>query len=111
MQNWIRIEDILSSSVIILEIAHHFRFLPREEFKRIHDRLFRLPNLKLTDLSGQMLLCSLELLSDHVHAGIGARGVVVLATMKCEKVNKIATYDRVFRKIKHLEVIDPLAAA
>ena len=111
VRNWIRTENILSSSVIILEIAHYFRFLPKNEFERIFDRMLRLPNLKLIDLSRPVLLRSLTLLAEHAHTGIGARDAVILATMELEKANKIATHDQVFRKIKHLKVIDPIDAA
>lgn len=111
VRDWIRTEDILSSTVIILEIAQYFRFLPKNEFERIFDRMLGLPNLKLVELSRPVLLRSLTFLREYARIGIGARDAVIIATIELEKSKKIATHDQVFRKIRHLEVIDPTEAA
>jgi predicted nucleic acid-binding protein len=49
-------------------------------------------------------------LAKYARIGVGGRDSVIIATMKSAGIMRIATHDKVFTKVKGLEVIDPIPA-
>lgn len=56
----------------------------------------------------ELLKVALEQLIRYARVGIGGRDSVILATMQTVGVKRIATHDKVFKRIEDLEVIDKI---
>jgi len=99
-------EGIVLNVVTLMEVAHYFRHLPKENFRR---KLHAIQNLAtLTIINLDLAELAFEQLMRYSKIGIGGRDGVILATMKATSVKRIATHDEVFKKIESLEVIDPI---
>ena len=101
-------EGIILNAVSLVEVAHYFRRLPIEDFKRKLDTIQNLATLTLISLDQNLTRLALEQLIKHAKIGIGGRDSVIIATMKTTGTKRIATHDEVFKKIKDFEVIDTI---
>jgi len=101
-------EGIVLSVVTLMEVAHYFRYLSRGNFRRRLSTIQNLATLTFIDLDLDIAELASEQLMKYAKIGIGGRDSVILATMKATSTKRIATHDQVFKKIKALEVIDPI---
>jgi len=101
-------EGILLNVVTLMEVAHYFRNLPKESFLR---KLYAMQNVaRLTYVNLDLDLAGLafEELTRYAKVGIGSRDSVILATMKFAGTERIASHDKIFKRIEGLEVTDPI---
>jgi predicted nucleic acid-binding protein len=91
-----------------MEVAHYFRHLPKEDFRRKLSTIQNLATLTFINLDLDITALAFEQLMKYAKIGIGGRDSVILATMKATSTKRIATHDEVFKKIENLEVIDPI---
>jgi predicted nucleic acid-binding protein len=103
-------EGVIINVVTLMEVAHYFRNLGAEEFHEKLDMIQGLTTLKMVDLDVALARSSIDQLAKYGKVGIGGRDSVIIATMESVGVMRIATHDRVFARIKGLEVIDPIPA-
>lgn len=101
-------EGIVQNIVTLVEVAHYFRHLPRQEFRRKLERIQNSATMTLVSLDLDLADSAFEQLIKYAKIGIGGRDSVILATMRTTGTKRIATHDEVFRKIEGLEVIDPI---
>lgn len=101
-------EEILTNPSIILEVAHYFRSLPKEKLLKIFDYITGLQNLIFVGLDIPLLENSVAILAKYAEIGLGARDATILASMQQAGLKRIMTHDSIFRKIKNIDVIDPL---
>mgnify|MGYP001048606525 CR=1 FL=1 len=101
-------EGIILNIITIMEVAHYFRHLPEEEFRTKLDTIQSLATLTLISLDPNLASAAFEQLIKYAKIGVGSRDSVILATMKATNTKRIASHDEVFRKIKGLEIIDPI---
>ncbi len=101
-------EGIAMSYVTLVEVAHHLRMLPRNEFGSLTETVRNLSTLTLFDLNDRVADLALKMMPDYSMKGLGSRDCVILATMKLSDVTRIATHDRAFRTVKGIEVIDTI---
>lgn len=101
-------EGIILNAVSLIEVAHYFRHLPKENFKRKLDTIQNLTTLTLISLNQNLTRLALEQLIKYAKIGIGGRDSVIIATMKATGTKRIATHDEVFKKIKEFEVTDTI---
>lgn len=101
-------EGVVLNLVTIVEVAHYLRYLDKKDFLDKLNRMQSLTSLKLVNLDTELLNLALKQLVKHAKVGIGGRDSVILATMQALKVKRILTHDKVFTKIKGLEVIDTI---
>jgi len=99
-------EGVVMNVIMMLEIAHYLRFLPKAEFEKRMRLIRGLTTLEIIPLDVALLDKALELLSEYARLGIGARDSVILATMRELGLTRILTHDRSFRRIGWIEVID-----
>ncbi len=99
---------IILNFVTLIEIAHYLRRLPSDEYSRILERIQYLPTLTLIDLDDQVTERTLEIIPEYAERGLGGRDCAIIATMKLYGVNRIATHDKAFKKIKGLQVVDSI---
>jgi len=101
-------EGILMNLVTLIEIAHYFRHLPRDDFENGLTAIQDLDTLTLVNLDHEICRLAFEQLMEHAKIGIGGRDSVILATMKASGVKTIATHDSVFKRVKSVKVIDSI---
>ncbi len=104
-------EGIVLNLVTLMEVAHYFRSLPKDSFRRKLRTIQNLATLTLVNLDFDLAQTAFEQLAKYAKAGIGGRDSVILATMKATATRKIASHDEVFKRIEGLEVIDPIPQA
>lgn len=101
-------EGIVLNVVTLMEVAHYFRHLPKENFRRKLHTIQNLATLTLINLDLDIAEIAFEQLIKYAKIGIGSRDSVILATMKTTGTKIIASHDEVFKKIEDLEVVDPI---
>lgn len=106
----IHTEEILTSTIIWMEVAHYLfkvSSLPRTELSDRIKRLLRLSTMKIAGFDTDTLNTSIETLEDKYRHRIGGRDAAILATMKGYSVKKLMTHDKGFKGLD-VEVIDPV---
>jgi len=103
-------EEILTNSAIILEVAHYFRLLPKEKLVKIVNYMTGLQSLIFIDLDISLIEDSVAILGEYAKIGLGARDTTILASMRRAGLKRIMTHDSIFKKIKTINVYDPLEA-
>ncbi len=101
-------EDILMNPVIILEVAHYFRKLPKERLLKIVNHMTGLQKSVFIELDIPLIEDSTTILAKYAKIGLGARDATIVASMKRAGLNRIMTHDAVFKEIKTIETVDPL---
>ena len=101
-------EGIVLNVVTLMEVAHYFRYLPKESFQRRLHTIQNLTTLTLIDLDLDLAELTFQQLTKYAKIGIGGRDSVILATMKATDTKRIVTHDEAFRKIESIEVIDSI---
>ncbi|WP_449463676.1 type II toxin-antitoxin system VapC family toxin [Tardisphaera miroshnichenkoae] len=101
-------EGILQSPVTLMEVAHYFRRLPKAQYDDLMGGLLSLSSLKVREFDFALARLSVELLGRYARLGMSGRDAAIIATMKAEGVNKIATHDKAFKAVPELTVIDPI---
>ncbi len=105
MRNAIR-EGIVLNVITLMEVAHYFRHLPKEDFIRKLNVIQNLTTLTLFNLDLDLAELAFEKLVKYAKIGVGSRDSVILATLKAASTKRIVTHDEAFKKIESLEVID-----
>ncbi len=100
---------IASSTVVLIELAHYFRTLPRDEFRKRIDRVRHLETLQIVELDKDLLDVSLLLLAEHSGRGIGGRDSTILAAMERLEIDSLMSHGNAFKGIKSIQVVDPIA--
>lgn len=101
-------EGIVLNVVTLMEVAHYFRHLPKENFRRKLHTIQNLATLTFISLDLDLAELAFEQLIKYAKIGISGRDSVILATMKAAGTKRIASHDEVFKKIEDLEVIDSI---
>ena len=101
-------EGIVLNVVTLMEVAHYFRHLPKENFRRKLHTIQNLATLTLINLNLDIAELAFEQLIKYAKIGIGSRDSVILQTKKATGTKIIASHDEVFKKIEDLEVVDPI---
>lgn len=104
-------EGILLNIITLIEIAHYLRHLPKEELQNRLNTIINLETLTPISLDIDLARLAFEQLANYAKIGIGARDSVILATMKATGTKRIASHDEAFKRIRELEVIDPIPKA
>ncbi|MFH1774036.1 MAG: type II toxin-antitoxin system VapC family toxin [Methanobacteriota archaeon] len=110
LEEAIRSENILTSTVIWMEVAHYLfkvSSLPRSELSQALKKLLKLSTMKVADFDAATLSIAMDIIEEKYRHRIGGRDAVILATMKKNNVSKLMTHDRGF--VGLVELIDPLA--
>ncbi|MGQ9597673.1 MAG: type II toxin-antitoxin system VapC family toxin [Thermoproteota archaeon] len=101
-------EGVVLNVVTLMEVAHYFRHLQKEDFRRKLSAIQNLATLTFVNLDLDIAELAFEQLIKYAKIGIGGRDSVILATMKATGTKRIATHDNVFKKIENIKVIDPI---
>lgn len=110
LEEVIRSEYILTSTVVWMEVAHYLfkvSSLSRAELSYRLKKLLKLSTMKVTDFDVATLNIAIDVIEEKYRHKIGGRDAVMLATMKKNGVDKLMTHDRRFLGL--VEVIDPVA--
>jgi len=99
-------DGILMNYVTLLEVAHHLRSLPKNQFVPLMDNIHNLSTLSMADLDGQTARLALDLLSEYSNKGLGGRDCFIVASMQISNVRKILTHDEAFHSIHGITVED-----
>ncbi|MGC8515178.1 MAG: type II toxin-antitoxin system VapC family toxin [Thermoplasmata archaeon] len=105
MQETIRKGSVVST-VSIMEIAHYFRQLPKDEFDLRIETILRLSTLKVINLTYDIMREALSLVPIYNSIGLGARDCVILSTMKFVGTDMLLTHDFAFKKVNGITVSD-----
>jgi predicted nucleic acid-binding protein len=110
LEDVIRSEEILTSTVIWMEVAHYLfkvSSLPKAKLSHRIKKLMRLSTMKIVDFDADTLNEAIDVLGEKFRHRIGGRDAVILATMKKNNTTKLMTHDKGFINIG-VEVIDPI---
>ena len=114
LEEIIRTEEILTSTIIWMEVAHYVykvSKLPRHILERRIESFTRLSTMTVDEFDLSLLYESLKIISEMWMYPIGGRDATILAMMKRRGVRKIFTHDRGFKEIAKqdiVEVLDPI---
>jgi predicted nucleic acid-binding protein len=107
-------EDILLSSIIPVEVAHHLFKLPRQDKTITADLVestlidwLSWEKCHFADIDQFLVLETLKILSQESAKGMGGRDALILATMGRLGVQTIITHDKGFLSLQDYRRIDP----
>ena len=99
---------VLSTTTVLMEVAHFFRALPEEESWACMDCLKNLETMEIMAFDVEMLELAMAFLVEYADRGIGGRDSTILAAMKISGVDRIMTHDVAFKRIPSIKVVDPV---
>jgi predicted nucleic acid-binding protein len=99
---------VTTSVIVLIEVAHYFGNLPRDDYWAAVECLRNLGTLEVVGFDESVLSMSLDLLARYVNTGIGGRDSIILASMVEGGISTIMTHDVAFKKIPFIEVTDPV---
>jgi predicted nucleic acid-binding protein len=104
----IKQENISTSTIILMEVIHYLfkRLGPVVGSEKSH--IFQSGYFETLEFTSKDLDEFLDMFQKTSHHGIGGRDVTILVCMKKAGISKLVTHDQDFKKIKDIEVIDPL---
>ncbi len=101
----------VTTTTVLMEVAHFFRGLAKAEFWAFIGYLKNLETMKIVEFDMEMLELALGFLVEYADMGIGGRDSTILAAMKLSDVDTIMTHDRTFRRIPSIKVVDPVTSS
>lgn len=114
LERLIRTTEILTSTVIWMEVSHYLHKvskLPREKLELRIRKFTKLSTMRVEEFDLELFYESLKVLSELWAYGVGGRDATILAMMGRHGTREIFTHDRDFKELaKHgiVEVIDPI---
>ncbi len=115
VEELIRDEEVLSSTIIWLEVSHYLyktSSIHKEKLGDTLSKLIRLSSMRVVDFDMELYFETIRLLgefrNDH---RIGGRDASIIAMMKKYKVKTIVTHDRDFVRLADkgiIQVLDPI---
>lgn len=114
LEGIIRSEEILTSTIIWMEVAHYLykiSKLPREKLEQRIKSLTRLSTMTVMNFDLDLYYESLRILSEMWTYPVGGRDATIIAMMKRRGVKRIFTHDKDFKKLAEegiIEVVDPI---
>ena len=104
----IKKENISTSTIILMEVIHYLfkRLGPVVGSEKSH--IFQLGHFETLEFTSKDLDEFLEIFQKVSHHGLGGRDVTILVCMKKAGTTKLVTHDQAFKKIREIEVIDPI---
>lgn len=114
VEDLIRNEQILSSTIIWLEVSHYLyrtTSIKKEKLSRTLSRLIRLSSMHVVDFDMELYFDTVKLLGEFRHGGpvgfsIGGRDASIVSMMKKYNVNMLVTHDTDFHKLADKGIID-----
>ena len=101
-------KEIAMNTLIVMAISHYLiKNLGSIKGKEKINQLLEFPFI-IEDFHYDLLLDSIDLLSQYTHTGIGGRDSSILATMKKLGIKQLVSHDNAFKKIDFIEVFDPV---
>ncbi len=103
-------EEILTSTIIWMEVAHYLfkvSSLPRDGLSQRMKKLLKLSSMRVADFDADILSMALDTLEDKYRHRIGGRDAMILATMKKNGVSRLMTHDKGFLGLG-IEIVDPV---
>jgi len=106
----IRAEQILTNTVIVMELSHFLvkNLGPVEGGEKIN--FFLSYPLVIEELDYKAALGSVEELKRYSHLGVGGRDATILYFLRKSATKKIMTHGSALKKVDWLEVVDPIPA-
>ena len=104
----IKQNNIATSTIILMEVIHYLfkRLGPVVGSEKSH--IFQLGHFETLEFTSKDLDEFLEIFQKVSHHGLGGRAVTILVCMKKAGITKLVTHDQAFKKIREIEVIDPI---
>ncbi len=99
---------VVMNYVTLVEVAHHLRSLPKNEFSEMLGKIQSLSTLYMKDLDSQTARLGLELLPEYASKGLGGRDCIIVATMQLSDTKKILTHDRAFSQVRGIVAEDTI---
>src|SRR5438093_3849544 len=107
VEELVRDEEVLSSTIIWLEVSHYLyrtSSIQKEKLGDMLSKLLRLSSMRVIDFDMELYFETIRLLgefrNDHkIGYSIGGRDASIIAMMKKYKVKTIVTHDRDFVRL------------
>jgi predicted nucleic acid-binding protein len=121
VEDLIRHEEVLSSTIIWLEVSHYLyktSSIPKEKLCDTLSKLVKLSSMHVIDFDMELYFGTIKVLgefrNDHkIGFSIGGRDASIIAMMKKYRVKTIVTHDRDFIRLAEkgiIHVLDPISS-
>jgi predicted nucleic acid-binding protein len=121
VEELIKDEEVLSSTIIWLEVSHYLyksSSIQKEKLGETLSKLVRLSSMCVVDFDMELYFETIRLLgefrNDHkIGFSIGGRDASIIAMMKKYRVKTIVTHDRDFIRLAEkgiIQVLDPISS-
>jgi uncharacterized protein len=109
LEKALKSEQIATSTIIIMEVAHFLikNLGPVNGAEKL-GLFLRFP-LVISDFDYRSSLDAVDMLKRYSHVGVGGRDATVLALMSRANIKTIMTHDEVLKKVEWLEAVDPVS--
>lgn len=107
MQSTLR-EGVVVNTVTLMEVAHYFRSIPKEEFNEKIGNILSLSTLKIIDFTLELMQVALSFVPQYGNIGLGTRDCVILATMDAIGSKVLLSHDKAFRGVKDIILVDEI---
>ena len=121
VEYFIRHEEVLSSTIIWLEVSHYLyktSSIPKEKLCDTLNKLVRLSSMRVIDFDMELYFGTIKVLGEFrghhkIGISIGGRDASIIAMMKKYRVKTIVTHDRDFIRLAEkgiIHVLDPISS-
>lgn len=107
-------DDVLLSSIIPVEVAHHLFKIPLQDKTITNETIenalldwLSWEKCHLDDIDSYLVLETVKVLTTGTSNGIGGRDALIIATMNRRGVQTIVTHDKNFLSLQDYKRIDP----
>lgn len=108
MDKIIKKREIVVTNIILLEVTH-FLFKRLGEIEGYNkSKIFQLGDFHRLDFTSDDLDEQLALMKSSSKSGLGGRDISIIVCMNKNKLTRIVTHDKAFKKLKDIEAIDPI---
>jgi predicted nucleic acid-binding protein len=116
LEDALKNEEILTSTIIWLEVSHYlFRAssIPKEKLESRLRRLAQLSNMQVADFDVESYFETIKVLGElrNSNISLGGRDASIIAMMRKVKVKSLVTHDSDFGRLEEkgmIHVIDPV---
>lgn len=106
-------EELVSNTVVVMEIAHYIvRHFTVEDARKKIEHFVNLRNLRILDFDSKLMAESLDHLLEFGYSdGLGGRDATIIAVMNSQGIKTLLSHDDAFRRLSDrvaFKVVDPV---
>ncbi len=101
-------DEVYVNTIVLMEVSHYLlKNLGAVKGKEKVDIFTSLP-IKIEDFDYESFQESTSILAENLPTGIGGRDATIITAMRKQEVERIITHDKAFKRVREVNVIDPV---